>query len=150
MKLAEALLLRGDTQKRLASLRERLSSNALVEEGNAPSEDPMDLLEEAVAAIAELEALVVKINVANLGNKLPDGRTITAAIAHRDSLILRHAILQSLIGAAQKDPNRYSTREIMWVATVDVRTLQKQSQDVSRQIREINARIQETNWQIEV
>lgn len=150
MKLAEALLLRGDVQKKLASLRERISRNVLLQEGNSPHEDPNALLQEAMTVIAELEALVVKINVANLGNRLPDGRSLTAAIAFRDSLMQRHAVLQSAIGATQKEPDRYSVREIKWVAAVDVGMLQKQSEDLSRQIREINARIQESNWLIEI
>jgi len=150
MKLAEALLLRGDVQKKLASLRERISRNVLLQEGNAPHEDPNALLQEAMMAIAELEALVVTINVANLGNRLPDGRSLTAAIAFRDSLMQRHAVLQSAIGATQKEPDRYSVREIKWVAAVDVGMLQKQSDELSRQIREINARIQESNWLIEI
>lgn len=150
MKLAEALLLRGDVQKKLASLRERISRNVLLQEGNAPHEDPNALLQEAMMAIAELEALVVTINVANLGNRLPDGRSLTAAIAFRDSLMQRHAVLQSAIGATQKEPDRYSVREIKWVAAVDVGILQKQSDELSRQIREINVRIQESNWLIEI
>lgn len=150
MKLAEALLLRGDVQKKLASLRERISRNVLLQEGNAPHEDPNALLQEAMMAIAELEALVVTINVANLGNRLPDGRSLTAAIAFRDSLMQRHAVLQSAIGATQKEPDRYSVREIKWVAAVDVGMLQRQSDELSRQIREINVRIQESNWLIEI
>lgn len=150
MKLAEALLLRGDVQKKLASLRERISRNVLLQEGNAPHEDPNALLQEAMMAIAELEALVVTINVANLGNRLPDGRSLTAAIAFRDSLMQRHAVLQAAIGATQKEPDRYSVREIKWVAAVDVGILQKQSDELSRQIREINVRIQESNWLIEI
>ncbi len=43
MKLAEALLLRGDIQKKLASLRERIGRNCLVQEGNAPHENPSAL-----------------------------------------------------------------------------------------------------------
>jgi DNA repair exonuclease SbcCD ATPase subunit len=150
MKLAEALLLRGDIQKKLASIRERISRNVLMQEGSTPHEDPNALLQEAMAVIGELEALVIKINVANLSNKLLDGRTLTAAIACRDSLMQRHSLLQSAIGATQNEPDRYSVREIKWVAAVDVGKLQKQLEDVSRQIRELNAKIQETNWQIEV
>jgi len=150
MKLAEALLLRGDIQKKIASLRERVVRNGLVQEGSAPHEDPNALLLEASAVIDELEKLVTSINVANLSNKLPDGRTLTAAIAHRDSLVQRHSFLQAAIGATQKEPDRYSVREIKWVAAVDVAKLQKQSEDLARQIRELNAKIQETNWKVDL
>lgn len=150
MKLAEALLLRGDMQKKLASLRERIVRNGLVQEGNSPHEDPNELLKEAVGVIDELEKLVLSINVANLNHKLPDGRTLTNAIAHRDNLVQRHALLQAAIGSTQKEPDRYSVREIKWVATVEVAKLQKQTEDLSKQIRELNARIQETNWKVEL
>ena len=43
MKLAEALLLRADMQKKLASLRERIVANAVVQEGDKPHEDPEKL-----------------------------------------------------------------------------------------------------------
>ena len=150
MKLAEALLLRGDMQKKIASLRERIVRNGLVQEGSAPLEDPNTLLAEATKVIDELEKLVTSINIANLGNKLPDGRTLTAAIAHRDSLIQRHSLLQAAIGATQKEPDRYSVREIKWVAAVDVARLQKQSEDLAQQLRVLNGRIQETNWNVEI
>lgn len=150
MKLAEALLLRGDAQKKLASLRERIARNALLQEGSTPHEDPKALLQEAQAVIGELEALVLKINVANLAHSLPDGRSLTAAMAQRDALMQRHALLQSAIEATQKEPERYSTREIKWVAAVDVAQLQKQSDELSGQIRVLHALIQETNWKIEI
>lgn len=150
MKLAEALLLRGDIQKKIASLRERIVRNGLVQEGSTPLEDPNALLLEASAVMDELEKLVTSINAANLTHQLPDGRSLTAAIAHRDTLVQRHALLQAAIGATQKEPDRYSVREIKWVAAVDVAKLQKQSEDLARQARELNARIQETNWKIEL
>lgn len=40
MKLAEALLLRSDQQKQLASLKQRIEANVLIQEGDEPSEDP--------------------------------------------------------------------------------------------------------------
>src|SRR5574343_566643 len=135
MNLAEALLLRGDAQKKLASLRERIARNVLLQEGSTPHEDPKALLREAQAVIGELEALVLKINVANLAHSLPDGRSLTAAMAQRDALVQRHALLQSAIEATQNEPERYSTREIKWVAAVDVAQLQKQSDELSAQIR---------------
>lgn len=150
MKLAEALLLRGDLQKKVASMRERIVRNGLVQEGSSPHEDPNALLLEAAGVIEELEKLVTSINTANLRSTLPDGRTLTAAVAARDSLIQRHALLQAAIGATQKEPDRYSVREIKWVAAVDVAKLQRQSEDLARQIRELNGIIQETNWKIEL
>ena len=44
LKLAEALLLRADLQKRIEQIKSRLKNNIMVQEGEAPSEEPEDLL----------------------------------------------------------------------------------------------------------
>ena len=40
MKLAEALILRSDLQKRLEQIKDRLKKNILIQEGDSPVEDP--------------------------------------------------------------------------------------------------------------
>ncbi len=65
MKLAEALNLRADVQKRIASLKERLIRNAKVQEGDVPAEDPVVLLKELEGNIIELEKLIKAINKTN-------------------------------------------------------------------------------------
>ena len=92
MKLAEALLLRSDLQKKIASLRDRIVANAVVQEGDSPHEKPADLMKQAVGALGDLEALVTKINRANLKTKTTRGKTLTEAIAHRDMLAAQHAL----------------------------------------------------------
>lgn len=150
MKLAEALMLRADIQKKFASLRERIGKNAVVQEGDEPHEDPSRLIQEAFAVLKELEALVSKINRANLSNRLPDGRTLTEAIAQRDTLVSQHSLLQHAIASTQKEPDRYSMSEIKWRATLKVAGLQQQSDDLAKKIRELNAAIQESNWNSEL
>ncbi|KCW30188.1 DIP1984 family protein, partial [Acinetobacter baumannii] len=46
MKLAEALLLRSDQQKKIISLKQRINANVLVQDGDQPSEDPNELLKQ--------------------------------------------------------------------------------------------------------
>src|SRR5262249_28336779 len=99
MKLAEALLLRADLQKKLASLQERIGRYAVVQEGEKPHEDPRKLIGEANGVIEELEDLVYRINRANLKGKLKDGRSLTEVLAHRDALTQRHSLLKSAVGA---------------------------------------------------
>ncbi len=150
MKLAEALLLRADVQKKIASLRERVVANAVVQEGDEPHEDPSKLMNEAVGAMEELEELVARINRTNLETKLVDGRTLTRAIAKRDTLVQHHALVQAAIAGSRKEPERYSVREIKWVATLKIGKLQKQADDLAKKIRELNAKIQEVNWQTDL
>jgi len=149
MKLAEALLLRTDLQKKLASLRERIGQNAVVQEGDKPYEDPNKLLDEAFAVSNELESLVRRINEANLSSLLADGRSLTAAIAHRDTLTQQHSLLQAAVEATQRPPDRYGISEIKWVAILKIPKLQKQSEEIAKKLRELNAAIQETNWNVE-
>lgn len=150
MKLAEALLLRADQQKKLASLRERIGKNAVCQQGDQPHEDPNDLLKESFQVLGEFEDLVGKINAANAVNKIHDGRTITQAITARETLGRRHSILQHAIASSQQTPNRYGMSEIKWVSLVKVASLQKQLEDVAQKLRGLNVAIQEANWKVDV
>ena len=58
MKLAEALQERADLNRQIEQLRSRLSHNAIVQEGEAPAEDPGDLLAQLDRATARLEELM--------------------------------------------------------------------------------------------
>ncbi|MEM7806979.1 MAG: DIP1984 family protein [Planctomycetota bacterium] len=146
MKLAEALLERSALQAKLGSLRQRVVSNAVVQEGETPHEDPQVLIGESNGLLDDLETLVARINATNAAATLSDGRTLTTAIARRETLKARHAMLEAAAKGAQKEPDAYSMREVKWVSTLPVKSLRKQADDVSAKIRELNSRIQETNW----
>jgi len=150
MKLAEALLLRGDMQKKLASLKERIARNALAQEGSPAHENSNEMLLEAFGVVDELSVLLRRINMTNMNSKLPDGRSLTEALALRDALEDKHKLLTATVDATHKEPERYSMREVKWVAQVDISKLQKQRDDFARQARELNAKIQEANWKIEL
>jgi hypothetical protein len=150
MKLAEALMLRSDLQKKVASLKERVVANAVVQQGDEPHEAPAQLLKEAFGVLDELERLVTRINEANLATKIEDGMTITQAIARRDTLTAEHALLVAAIAGCRREPARYGMSEIKWVATLEVAKLQKQADDLSKAIRDINTRIQAANWATEL
>ena len=150
MKLAEALLLRADQKKKLASLRERVAKNTRVQEGEEPQEKVAELIAQAFAVLQEQQAIVQKIDGANSQAKLPDGRLLVDALAERETLIQQHSLLVSAIASTQKDGDRYSPREIKWVVQINVSAVQKQADDLSVKIRALNARIQETNWLIEL
>ena len=85
MKLAEALQERADLNRRIAQLRSRLLSNAQVQEGETPSEDPQELLTELDSCIMRLSSLMTHINLCN-SQTVIDGQTLTALIAKKDCL----------------------------------------------------------------
>jgi len=150
MKLAEALILRADCQKRIEQLRQRLIRSAKVQEGEQPPENPQALIAELEATINELTDLIKRINKTNSLTTLQDSITISDALAQRDTLLLKRRIHDSLINAAATTTNRYSQSEIKYFSTVNIAELQTQMDQLSRQCRELDTRIQAANWNIEL
>ena len=148
VKLAEALILGADLQKNSPPCAERIGQYVTVQQGEKPAENPNDLLKQAAGVIRELEDLVFRINRANLGSKVSDGRSLTEVLARRDALIQQHSVTTAAIAATRKQPDRYGLKEIKWVTVIDVPKLQKQADDFAKQLREINVLIQESNWKI--
>ncbi len=149
MKLAEALILRSDCQKRLEQLKARLLLSAKVQEGDSPPEDPQALLTEVERIAAELERLIRQINATNAATDFKPG-TLSDALARRDVLSIRRKIYVELAAAAVVQQNAYSKSEVRFKSTVSVAALQKTADDLARQYRELDARIQEANWQTEL
>lgn len=145
MKLAEALNLRADTAKRLSQLSERLTANAKVQEGDNPAENPQELLEELERLTGQLEDLISRINLTN-SMTLYNGKSLTEMIAKKDTLSLKSSVLRNFLSAASAKIDRYSNKEIRIVSTVNVRELQKSSDEISEEIRKLNVKIQELNW----
>ena len=146
MKLAEALLLRADLQKRFERVKDRLTKNARVQEGDNPSEDPKDLLKELLAILDELTSLIQRINKTNTSANVEQGYTIADYLTRRDALKMKHGALVALADAATVKIDRYSKSEVKFKATVDVANIQKQADEIAREQRQIDTRIQEANW----
>lgn len=149
MKLSEALSLRADVQKRIAQLRERLMNNAKVQDGEAPTENPESLLAELDRAISEYEELIKRVNLTN-ARTVSDGETLTELIARRDTLTLKASIMRIFLKSASEKIDRYSNKEIKVKSTVSVSELQKSVDIGSKQLRELDIRIQELNWTTEL
>ena len=150
MKLAEALVLRADVQKRVQQLRTRLQLSALVQEGEQPPENPEVLLAELNGLLAQLTNLVVRINRTNMQTTLEDATPLTNGLARRDTLTLHHSIISGLADTASNRLDRYGRSEIKKVATVDVAALRRQSDELARQRRELDTAIQSVNWTVDL
>ena len=98
----------------------------------------------------EHERLVVRVNRTNLAVTLPDGRSLTEAIAHRDALGSRITMVRKLIVAASTSETRGMRTEIRFVATVDVGGLQREADLLSKEHRELDTAIQSVNWAAEL
>jgi hypothetical protein len=149
MKLAEALSIRADLQKRISQLRERLKDSSKVQEGDEPAEDPKELFKELDANLVELENLIYRINVTNM-HALHNGVTLTKMIAQKDALTLRVASMREVLKHVVERGNRYGMNEIRDVRMIDVAELRREADASSRQLRELDLKIQSLNWAVEL
>ena len=100
MKLAEALSIRKDLQKRIQQLGQRIQNNVKVQEGDTPSEDPTELMKELDACLTQLEDLIWRINATNMKTTNAQGVTLTQLMARKDVLTMRVNNLRSIFETA--------------------------------------------------
>jgi hypothetical protein len=152
MKLAEALALRADAVRRTQQLRERVAASARYQEGEEPAEDAAALLAEAGRVLDELEVLIRRINRTNATARIGDDGTITDALARRDVLRTRHAVVTDAADAAagRDGYTRQLRSELKMLAGLPVAQLRGQADALALEIRELDVRIQRSNWEVEL
>jgi hypothetical protein len=145
MKLAEALSIRADLQKKISQLKERLKSNVKIQEGDVPAEDPKELFKELEDNLVQLENLIYRINLTNT-ETVYKGSTLTKLIATKDVLSLRVSLMREVLNHTAEREERYGRLEIKYIRTVDVSELRKSVDSYSKQLREVDLEIQNLNW----
>ena len=150
MKLAEALSIRKDLQKRIQQLGQRLQNNVKVQEGDEPAEQPAELMKELDSCLKQLEDLVWRINATNMQTTNSQGTTLTQMMARKDVLTMRIGALLSVFDAASSGQDRYSRSEIKMVTVVDVKSLNRQIDEYSAQLRKLDIELQSLNFQTEL
>ena len=149
MKLATALSERASLQIRLSEIQIRLNANAKVQEGDTPAENPVELIAEKDRILDELENFVTRINLTNSRTEC-DGVTITELISKRDRMKKDVNIMRSFLNNASSKIDRYSKTEILIKSTVDIAEYQKKLDVISKELRQIDEKIQELNWTTEL
>mgnify|MGYP003310289423 FL=1 len=149
MKLAEALQERADIQKRLAQLRGRLLNNAKVQEGEQPVENPAELLQEMDGMILRLEELILRINMTN-ARIVSDGETLTSLLAKRECLQKKVGLMRDFLDRASELVERSAYTEIKVHSTVSVPEKRKKLDVLSKELRDLDSRIQQLNWLTEL
>lgn len=148
MKLAEALAVRADLQRRVEQLRSRITDNARYQEGEEPAEDAAALLAEADAVLDQLRDLIRRINATNSQLVVGEG-SMTDALASRDVLRLRHSLLTDAAAAASGSGQifpRQMRSELRQFAALPVAELRSRADDVARELRELDSSVQQANW----
>lgn len=146
MRLAEALVLRADCQRKVAQLKQRLGRVIKVQEGDQPSEPPAELLQELKQTLDELAVWVKKINKTNSLSPFNADLTLSEALAERERIMQHRNILNELLNEATIKQERYARQEVKFYVTIEVAVLQKDVDELSKQYRELDFRIQEKNW----
>jgi hypothetical protein len=155
MKLAEALALRADAQKRLEQLTSRANAVARYQEGEPPAENPAELLAQARVVIDEIEGLVRRVNRTNAVTYLEPGLTVTDAIARRDALKLRAKLETAVADAAAGHERGYGygramRSELRYVTDLPVTELRDLADRAARELRTLDTKIQQANWNTEL
>lgn len=150
MKLAEALVLRADTQKKIAQLRQRLERVVKVQEGELPAEDPSSLLRELEQTLDEQTAWIRKINRTNATVSFAEGLSISDALAERDRIMQHRKLLGDVLEQASIKQDRFSRSEVKYERTINVVQIQTKVDALSKAYREYDFRIQELNWRTDL
>lgn len=150
MKLAEALQIRADLQKRLHQLATRLDNNATVQEGSLPAENPEDLMDELDSTIEQLQDIMQRINLTNSEVRDADGQSLTELIARRDCLQKKTSMLRDFMNEASSLTSRRTLSEIRTISTVDVGRLRKKIDRLAKELRETDLKIQQMNWTVDL
>lgn len=145
MKLAEALQERAAINKDICLLSDRLQRNVLVQEGEQPAEDPLDLKKQLNGCLSRLEYLIKQINLTNCSVKV-EGKTLTELIALRDTLQSKFTIYSRIVKEAGQNTYRARNTEIKILPAIPVKDWQKEIDGIAKEIRQIDNKIQQTNW----
>ncbi len=145
MKLAEALKERADLNLKIAQLKDRIISNSLMQEGEAPVEDPELLISELDAAIDRLEVLMGQINMTNSVTRV-GGVTLTALLAKKDCLAIKLAAYRAAAQEASQNTGRARFSEIKILPAISVSDLQAKTDTLSKELRELDNTLQANNW----
>lgn len=150
MKLAEALILRADLQKRIEQLKSRIKNNSMIQEGDIPNEKPEELLRELEMCITDLTDIIKRINRTNSQTMFNEGLTIADALAERDGIWEKRLALSHIVESGSIRHDRYTRTEVRFISTIDVNKLQKEVDRLSKEFRELDTKIQGLNWTIDL
>ncbi len=149
MKLAEALQERSDLQNRIHQLKDRLIINAKVQEGEEPTENPKELLQELDNCMVQLENIIISINKTNsIVNEY--GISLSELITKRDILNKKIDIYKNFIDESCSFNDRYSKDEVKIVTTVNIEETRYIYDNMLVELRETESKIQQKNWTMDL
>lgn len=134
----------------MSELQTRLVKSAIVQEGEKPPEDPATLLAELDRLHEDTLAFVQRINRTNAATRFDKRRTLSDAIAEREATKELRQRLIAAADASADQQNRYMKSEIRIVRTMDAGALRKRADQLARDARDLDIRIQAMNWEVDL
>ena len=150
MKLAEALIERAEIQKKNGQLINRIKDNTKAQEGDLPSEKPEELIAEYEENMIRFLELVQRINNTNSKTPFDGEKSIADAIALRDCLGARIRAYREFYESATIRADRYNRNEIKFVSCIDSKEIQNQINQLSKEYRETDTKLQSINWTVDL
>jgi hypothetical protein len=81
---------------------------------------------------------------------MEDGTMLSDAILKKDMLNYLHLSFRNIADKAIPAHERYSAREIKMVPTIDIPAIRKQADEIAKEYRQLDIKIQEVNWKTEM
>lgn len=127
----------------------------MVQEGETPSENPVTLIDEYLVLSDKHRDLVAKIahtNAETVVEKTAEVVTLLDLLHERAHLIRQRNLFSQTadVGVAGPASFRYGRNEIKSVSTVDVVGLRHLEESRDEEVRVLDARIQQLNWETEL
>lgn len=146
MKLQEAFMERNDLKKKITRALSELNTVIITEEEDTPQFDPQKKLDEINTLQTQLEKLNIAIDYANRVNTatLHRQRFVDAMIAHYTT------IRNSLLTWKRKQTLGYGDTIIKMKKNFDLDTITQQLEKLETEKRELDRRLQKSNWEVEV
>ncbi len=141
---------RAELRKLNGQIIERIKSNVKVQEGDAPAENPNDLIELFEEKMQRLQWLVESINDTNSKAIFEGETTVSEAIARRDCLGGKIRAYRLIYESATIKQDRYNQSEIKFVRCIDAKSLQATIDKLSKEYRELDTKLQGINWTVEL
>ncbi len=146
MKLQEAFMERNDLKKKITRALSELNTVIITEEEDTPQFDPQKKLDEINTLQTQLEKLNIAIDYANQINTptLHRQRYVDAMIAHYTT------IRNTLLAWKRKQTLGYGDTVIQMQKNFDLYEITKELEKFETEKRELDRRLQKSNWEVEV
>jgi uncharacterized protein DUF6847 len=108
------------------------------------------LIAELGRVSTELHDLIKRINRTNSATAFAGRGTISDALAERDVLALQRTAYAELAQTAAITQGRFTRSEVKYISTINVAEIQKRADELAKNYRDLDARIQELNWQTDL